>query len=1150
MPTLGILLDESGLHRASYVAITLALTWVFTNSLLGAIPEEQVFDISADRLSGTSSGMVFLERNVRITHGATVARGDTGFYSQASEVAELIGNVVVTDGQLTISGPKARYERRQKVVTFPVGVEIVDGESKVWADWGRYELSIDVGYLRGHVKCLDGSRSLLADSIRYDRKSGSMEATGGVVLRDESRDAILRAPSVLYSTQTKEGIAVGQPILELSSRGTITDVTSDSLKYYSDEKRVVAVGNVRIVRDSTVATSGRALLIDEENVIILSQAPLISEGGSSLSGETISIFSKDGEIDRIVATGNATSIYAPPGEKRTTLAGDEIWLEFVEGALACVEVKGKSRATFDQDVQSSGNDQVLADEIRVLIKEGKVSQARILGGVTGVYRLQGEGGGDLVNYSSDSLLYDVPNSRMVLFGDASVKYRNMRLVSPTIEYYSSTGDLYAPQNPILWEGDERISGSQLFYNLRTGRGVITAGATAYESGIYHGDVIRKTGEKALNVEHGRYTSCDLLDPHYTFTSQKMKIYANDKVITKPLVLRVRGVPIFAIPFFIFPIRSGRHSGILIPNIEFGFDQERGRFIRNAGYYWAPNDYFDLTVWADYYEKSRWIGHCETRYAKRYSFTGSFKGSYSKDLVTGNMRWDAGGTHDQQVGENGRISAHADFVSDKTYRRQVSEDLEEQLRRELESDLSYSHSAGGKSFNIALERRQNLDTDETSQTLPRLSFMLNKITLKAPSGDEGWHRGTYLTGSSSFSNSRIKTKSRQSSEQRGKVDLRIDSNLRLYGKNQSFRNAIVFSSVRKGMDGWCSGCQGGMETNSGVSYRGDFVAQFLPFGWLNFDPSASFSAAVFDEDREGNRYPLAYTYSAGLSSTASFFRTYFVRIGRLRALRHVVTPRIGYTYRPDFSRWRNRFYSLPGISVEASEARMITMSLANRIQAKVEDDGKTRKIDNLIALETSTSCDLLYKKRKAKTPFSTISNSLRIYPYANTSLDLSFSNDPIDFSFKSFDMTLAFNYLGSNPNPPGIPSKDGGGAPKSPEAEFLVPGPPSPCERPWQIATIVRYSKDYKGGQDKYWLDLTMGFSLTTNLRVEYSGRFDLSNRETAYQEYSIYRDLHCWEAQFVRRYSGGSWQYYFRINIKAHPEIYTERGLRALYRRY
>ncbi len=1143
-------MDVPGLSR---IALLASLLWIFETAypLFSAEPEIDRFDISAQKLSGTSSGMVFLEGNVRIMHGRTVAVADTGFYSESSQMVELIGNAVIEDGGIRVTGPKVSYDRKRRVASFPLGVEIDDGKAKVSAQWGRYEFVDSIAYLRDYVEYHDQERSLLADSTRYDRGSGILEATGSVVLIDEKRNAILRAPSLIYSTETKQGVAVGEPMLEISKRGVSTFVASDSLKYFSDEKRAIAIGNVRIVRDSTVARCSKAVLIDEESVIVLSGNPLIEEGGSSLYGETISIFSRDDEIDRIMATGNATSVYAPKGERRTILTGDEISLDFDGGKLAKVEVKGRSRATFDQDINKSApNDQVVAEEIEVFVKEGKVDRARIIGGVTGVYRLEDGDTTELVNYSSDSLLYDVTNSRMVLVGNASVKYRNMRLISSTIEYNSSSGDLYAPIDPTLWDGDERISGSQLVYNLRTERGVITAGRTAHERGIYYGDVIRKTGERALNVDGGTYTSCDLADPHYTFTGRRMKIYANDKVITKPLVLRIRNIPILAVPFFIFPIRSGRHSGILIPSVEFGFDQNRGRFIRNAGYYWAPNDYFDLTVWGDYYEQSRWIGHCETRYAKRYSFTGSFKGSYSKDLATKNMRWDAGGTHDQRIGESARIIAHADFVSDKTYRRQVSEDLEEQLRRELESDLAYSYSSGGRSFNVAVERRQNLDTDEISQTLPRVSFVLNKITLKSPSKEQGWHRGTYLTASSSFLNTRRKTKTSEASQQQGRADLRIDSNLRLYGKNQSFRNAILVSSVRKGMDSWCSGCVGGMETNSAISYRGEFVAQFLPFGWLNFDPSASASIAVFDEDKQGKRYPLCYTYGAGFSSTATFFRTFFVRLGPLKALRHVITPRIGYTYRPDFSRWKDRFYSLPGISIDATETQMITMGLSNRMQAKIEKDGVVKKVDNLLALETSTSCDLLYRKKNAKTPFSTIQNSLRVYPYGNTSLDLSFSNDPTDFSFKSFDMTLGFNYSGSSPQPPGFTKTELPSEEKSPEAEFLSPGSPSPCESPWQIGTILRYSKDYGGGKDKYWLDLTMGLSPAKNWRVEYSGRFDLSRRETSYQEYSIYRDLHCWEAQFVRRYSGGVWQYYFRINIKAHPEIYTERGLRALYRRY
>ncbi len=52
----------------------------------------------------------------------------------------------------------------------------------------------------------------------------------------------------------------------------------------------------------------------------------------------------------------------------------------------------------------------------------------------------------------------------------------------------------------------------------------------------------------------------------------------------------------------------------------------------------------------------------------------------------------------------------------------------------------------------------------------------------------------------------------------------------------------------------------------------------------------------------------------------------------------------------------------------------------------------------------------------------------------------------------------------------------------------------------------------------------------------------------ASQEYVIHRDLHCWEAEFVRRYYAGEWEYYFRINVKALPDIQLETGSKSLYR--
>ena len=76
------------------------------------------------------------------------------------------------------------------------------------------------------------------------------------------------------------------------------------------------------------------------------------------------------------------------------------------------------------------------------------------------------------------------------------------------------------------------------------------------------------------------------------------------LVARPVVLYVRDVPILWLPFIFQDVRPGRRSGILIP--QFGLNdlvrptRTYNRQITNVGYYWAPNDYFDLTGRLDWF----------------------------------------------------------------------------------------------------------------------------------------------------------------------------------------------------------------------------------------------------------------------------------------------------------------------------------------------------------------------------------------------------------------------------------------------------------------------------------------------------------------------------------------------------------------------
>ena len=82
----------------------------------------------------------------------------------------------------------------------------------------------------------------------------------------------------------------------------------------------------------------------------------------------------------------------------------------------------------------------------------------------------------------------------------------------------------------------------------------------------------------------------------------MKMIENDKLIARPVVFHVEQIPILALPFYIFPLKKGRHSGFL--PFSFGKFEKGERFVRNVGYYWAASEYFDLMSAMDYFEEKK------------------------------------------------------------------------------------------------------------------------------------------------------------------------------------------------------------------------------------------------------------------------------------------------------------------------------------------------------------------------------------------------------------------------------------------------------------------------------------------------------------------------------------------------------------------
>ena len=1103
----------------------------------GTGSEAQIpFDISADNLrgkAGTDQDFLLLEGNVRIVHGTTVATGATGIYFRGTRIATLGGGVRIVDGETVMTSRRATYSLATQTATMQENVTITNRGVVLRGETGEFRRKENQAILAGNVTAVDSTRTIKADRVVYNRNTEMMEAFGRVTATDTKENSTVTGGHVVYNRGSEVAVVTSTPrLVTTEDDGTETTVDGEELEFSFDKDIFKASGAVRIHRKEMEASCQTAEFDRKEDRAVLAGSPRAWDQDGEIRGDTLELLT-DGRVLRTVKVFGHSEVFyrAPEGQEPETsrVVGDSIRIVMENEEVKEVFVYGNARSEYSAISEGKPVRNVASgDAAHLEIENKKPSTATFEGNTSGVYNFSTASGDSLieerVEYSSRRIQFRINEKLIRLSGEAEMKYKNLRLVAQNVEFDSNKQSLEATGEPILWENEEKVTGDRMTYSLESARGTIYEGSTRFQKGFYTGDEIRKVGEKILNVRTAEYTSCELKEPHYHVSSKRMRIYLNDKVIARPLVFYVRKVPLLALPFYVFPIKPGRHSGFLIPQIEFGFNSTRGRFVRNAGYYWVMNDYADVTGWVDYFESvPRWVAYLQSRYNVRYKLSGSMNFSYSDNSSIGKTQWDFQGSHLQKLGESLNLSMEGDFVSDKNYRldRGLGRGFEERVNRILRSKMSLTKRWSQAQLTAAYDRTAYMDTDPTNpeDELKRLELRPT-VSLSLPSraiggtakpGEEkswrDWFRGTYMSASSV-----------------------LLSQARIYERHT--------------------------EEHTGVSTRLGVRDSRKILGLVNLSPSLNYEEDWYDKDVLGNKIERAGVWSASMSGSATLYRIFRLPIGPLQGLRHSMSPTVSFSYQPDFPQYsyvdssgvrRNRFPSFGGISTSFSKRQSMSLSLYNRFQAKLKWKDKVIRLDDLLDMTVSTSYDFLYKERSMSQPLSDINTSIRLKPVQNFSSELFMTHSPVTKHLSSLSFVSYITLQGGGPAAaqqpaPDVEAQSVGGVPSVDELEDEKEVERSVSTLPWQGTFTFRYSRGAEASTASYWLDGDAALYMSKNWRVEYGAHYDLKQREVVSQTFSLYRDLHCWEAVFTRRYSGGKWEYYFRINIKAHKEIYIERG--------
>ncbi len=535
---------------------------------------------------------------------------------------------------------------------------------------------------------------------------------------------------------------------------------------------------------------------------------------------------------------------------------------------------------------------------------------------------------DQVEYSAqDSMYFDIKNKQIHLYGGAEVKMQDMTVKANyiLIDWKENTmtaegqrlpgpggGWLGRPQ---FTQGDQDFFAGKVRYNFKTYKGIIYDSQTnqegmniVSEKGKFFGAGNDTTKHNVIYNKNGIITTCDLEHPHFGINASKMKVVQDKVAVVGPSNLVIGDIPTpLWLPFGFFPMKIGRKTGLIFPR-NYEYSEAWGFGLENVGYYLPINDNMDLQLTSDIYLKGTFRIHALSNYRKRYKHNGQANLDFSYQRVEDDsarisftpafgIQWN----HSQDSKAHPYRSFGGNInLQTGDYQRNNRTDASARFTSSLSSNMSYRQRFD-KPFDLsaAFNHSQNTQTRNVTISFPTVNFQtqtLYPFKRKVKTGGEKWFERIQM---------------RYSSEAKNQLTAKDTTLFRPgildsleYGVRHNVTSSTSFNLLKYFTFSPSA-------TYKEVWYFKTQDKTFDPTLTIVYDTIYNEDSTEFIIENDTTRFGTINTeeiagfkplrqFNTGISMSTKVFGTLLFKRGKVRGLRHVITPTFGFNYTPDYT----------------------------------------------------------------------------------------------------------------------------------------------------------------------------------------------------------------------------------------------------------
>ena len=394
----------------------------------------------------------------KIVNRQTTITSRDGYYYGDTRDVYFYNKVAMTSPDTKIFTDTMLYNINTETTNFISPTTIFNGKRRIFTKEGFYDTKTKKAQFAKRSCIDDSTYTLCADDMAFEDSTGKAQFRGNAVYR--SKDSLsgfdLIANDIKTNSKTKTLLATEKPILLLKQENDTTYIAADTLfsarftqlqkvknlpilrdtskenysfkfdKDSSNDRYFEAYSNVRVFNDSLQAVADSMFYSSTDSILRLFKNPVAWAHDNQLTGDTMYLFVKNKNPEKLVVFENAMAVSKVNGSFYNQLRGNNITGYFKDDHIDVLKTKGSpaQNVYYAQDEQKKlvGVNQSAADVINIEFINNKPEKVVFINNLQGtMFPLNQVNHSDLQVKGFKWLIDLRPKSKFAILGDNIAK---------------------------------------------------------------------------------------------------------------------------------------------------------------------------------------------------------------------------------------------------------------------------------------------------------------------------------------------------------------------------------------------------------------------------------------------------------------------------------------------------------------------------------------------------------------------------------------------------------------------------------------------------------------------------------------------------------------------------------------------------------